>query len=97
MAGEIVSPSSVENDYITMAAAYAAAKIPVYLVLDPCVRRATVFTRPADGAYRAREEFAYGERIRLPLSVGTVEVDTGGLPVAPPAAQREAWPRHRTA
>lgn len=96
LACEIVSPSSVENDYLVKAAAYAVAKIGVYLVLDPYVRRAVLFTRPTDGAYRTREEFGYGETVELPLDVGTVRVDTGRLPVAPPRAQRDAWPRHRT-
>ncbi|MCT2591274.1 hypothetical protein LHJ74_15395 [Streptomyces sp. N2-109] len=35
--------------------------------------------------------------VELPLSSGSLRVDTGRLPVAPPAAQRAAWPPHRTA
>lgn len=96
LACEIVSPSSVENDYVINAAAYAVAKIGVYLVLDPYVRRAVLFTRPADGAYRTREEFGYGETVELPLGFAALRVDTGKLPVAPASAQRDAWPRHRT-
>ncbi len=93
---EIVSPSSVENDYVRKVTAYAHAKLPVYLVLDPYTQRAVLFTRPDGGSYRTREEFLYGEPIELPLPSGTVRLDTGRLPVAPPSSQREAWPRHRT-
>lgn len=96
LACEIVSPSSVENDYVRKVTAYAHAKIPVYLVLDPYTQRAVLFTRPDGGSYRTREEFVYGEPIELPLAPGPLRLDTGRLPVAPPSSQREAWPRHRT-
>ncbi|MDJ1138374.1 Uma2 family endonuclease [Streptomyces iconiensis] len=96
LAGEIVSPSSVENDYLAKTAAYAAAGIPVYLILDPYTRRALCYSRPADGAYRSREEFSYGEALTLPLPSGPVELDTGILPTAPAQSQRDAWPRHRS-
>lgn len=47
LAVEIVSPSSVENDYVLKPHAYAVAGIPASLVLDPCTRTWTLFTDPA--------------------------------------------------
>ncbi|MEV8017858.1 Uma2 family endonuclease [Streptomyces sp. NPDC086554] len=38
LAVEIVSPSSVENDYVIKPDAYAVARIPACLVLDPYTR-----------------------------------------------------------
>ncbi|MGY1436972.1 Uma2 family endonuclease [Streptomyces reniochalinae] len=95
LALEIVSRSSVENDYITKTDAYAAADIPVYLILDPYTRRATCYSRPEEGAYLVREACPYGETLTLPLPSGPLPVDTSSLPCAPPAARRTSWPRHR--
>ena len=50
---EVVSPSSVENDWIVKRVQYAVAGIPAYLVVDVAdQRRITLFTDPVDGDYR---------------------------------------------
>ncbi|MFJ9180767.1 Uma2 family endonuclease [Streptomyces sp. NPDC102360] len=49
LAVEIVSASSVENDYVIKPREYAAAGIPACLVLDPYTRAWTVFTDPSGG------------------------------------------------
>lgn len=54
LAVEVVSPNSIERDWITKRAEYAAAGIPAYLVID--VRDAehvslTLFENPREGAY----------------------------------------------
>ncbi|MFZ3596620.1 Uma2 family endonuclease [Streptomyces sp. BH104] len=54
LAVEIVSVSSVENDYVSKPREYAAAGIPVCLVLDP-----------SGGGYRERATGPYGKTLTL--------------------------------
>lgn len=51
LVGEVVSPGSVETDWITKRAEYARAGIPAYLVVDRHLGRLALFTEPTGGAY----------------------------------------------
>lgn len=102
LAVEIVSPSSVENDYVVKPHAYAAAGIPAYLVLDPYTRTWTLFGEPAPGAeagtaeYRLRAEGRYGETVAVDTGAARYLLDTSRLPAAKSWQLRDAWPAHRT-
>ncbi len=74
---EVISPSSIERDWITKRAEYAAAGIPAYLVID--VRDVTavgltLFENPRDGAYPDVPADA-------PLDVVSVHIDGVDIPI----------------
>ncbi|WP_165986552.1 hypothetical protein [Streptomyces sp. YIM 98790] len=54
-----------------------------------------VFARPSESGCLSRDTYPYGEGFELPLPSGPVRIAGGSLPVAPPHAQRDAWPSHR--
>ncbi|MGW5868172.1 Uma2 family endonuclease [Streptomyces sp. NPDC055239] len=93
---EIVSPSSVENDYVLKPRAYAVAGIPASLVLDPYTRAWTLFTDPAPTGYRERASGHYGKTVTIEAGERTLSVDTAPLPSAKEWQLRDAWPAHRT-
>jgi Uma2 family endonuclease len=90
---EVVSPSSVELDYVDKACAFARVPFAAYLILDPYVRRAVLHSQPADGIYHRREIVTYGDPVEIELPFGKVLLDTSKLPVAPKDEQREEWPK----
>jgi Uma2 family endonuclease len=96
LAVEIVSASSVENDYIVKPRAYAAAGIISYLVLDPYTRAWTVMTSPGLNGYQMRASGPYGKSVELPLHDRSWTLDSTGLPTARSSQLRDAWPTHRT-
>lgn len=51
-------------------AAYAAAELPVYLLVDREAGRVSVYSDPANGTYRLRQSHDYGEVVELPAPVG---------------------------
>jgi Uma2 family endonuclease len=56
--------------------AYAAAEIPVYLLVDRDTCRVSVYCDPASGTYRRRQSHEYGEIVELPDPVGiTLETE----------------------
>ncbi|WP_445330648.1 Uma2 family endonuclease [Streptomyces sp. GSL17-111] len=67
---EVISKGTAVNDYGPKKAAYATAKVPVYLVVDPYVGRCRVFTQPKDGDYASELTVDFG-----------VDVDLGDTPV----------------
>ncbi|MFJ6215856.1 Uma2 family endonuclease [Streptomyces sp. NPDC092296] len=89
---EVVSPSSVENDYLDKAVAYGSVPVPAYLILDPYTRRATLHSHPANGAYHRCEYFDYGDVVKVDLPAGQITLDTAELPAAPQDEQRSEWP-----
>ncbi|MER5729161.1 Uma2 family endonuclease [Streptomyces sp. NPDC002138] len=50
--------------------AYAAAGIPVYLLIDRDRHTLTVYSEPQDGRYVQDPAFAYGETVEIPDPVG---------------------------
>ncbi|MDO0935107.1 Uma2 family endonuclease [Streptomyces sp. DG2A-72] len=62
--------STDRRDPVALREAYAAARIPVYLVVDRADRSAAVFFEPMDGRYRSATMCAFGSMLRLPEPVG---------------------------
>ncbi|MCX4629178.1 Uma2 family endonuclease [Streptomyces sp. NBC_01443] len=57
---------------------YAAAGIPVFLLIDRDRHTLTVHSEPEDGTYRLDPAFAYGTTVKLPDPVG-ITLDTEAL------------------
>ncbi|MBW1597057.1 Uma2 family endonuclease [Streptomyces sp. JJ38] len=62
---EVISKGTAVNDYGPKKAAYATAKVAVYLVVDPYVGRCRVFTLPKDGDYASELTVDFGTEINL--------------------------------
>lgn len=77
MVGEIVSPSSVEDDREKKPRLYARGRVPIMLLVDPVCDppTVTVFSRLKDGAYAERTEVVMGEKLHVPEPVD-VTLDT---------------------
>ncbi|MFE4260464.1 Uma2 family endonuclease [Streptomyces sp. NPDC056883] len=82
---EVVSPSSVRNDYEVKDRAYARRGIPHYLIFDPYKAQCTTLWNPGPDGYRGRDVFPYGEKVTVHTGIGEVSLDTSALPVDPGA------------
>ncbi|MEV0092347.1 Uma2 family endonuclease [Streptomyces sp. NPDC050738] len=80
MAVEITSSDADTNqrDRIDKPIGYAAAGIPVYLLIDRDDDTVTVFSDPKGGAYQQRPSYPFGEAVELPAPVG-ITLDTEEL------------------
>lgn len=65
-----VTSSNWKNDLKTKVAAYAEAKVPVYVVVDRKHQRLHVLTDPAGNTYENHRPYAPGETVTLPDSLG---------------------------
>ncbi|MFF3909085.1 Uma2 family endonuclease [Streptomyces sp. NPDC001848] len=65
-----VTSSNWKNDLKTKVAAYAEAKVPVYVVVDRKHQRLHVLTDPAGNGYENHRPYAPGETVTLPDSIG---------------------------
>ncbi|WCN01238.1 Uma2 family endonuclease [Streptomyces sp. M92] len=78
MVVEVVSKSSVHQDYLTKRSIYAAGEIPVYLVLDPIMAQCVLLTKPTgegeEADYLTQEIVKFGDR--LPLEALGIDLDT---------------------
>ncbi|WP_330297956.1 Uma2 family endonuclease [Streptomyces sp. NBC_00503] len=83
---EVVSPSSVRNDYEVKDRAYARRGIPHYLIFDPYKAQCTTLWNPGPDGYRGRDVFPYGGTVTVETGIGEVSVDTAALPVDPGTA-----------
>lgn len=83
---EVVSPSSVRNDYEVKDRAYARRGIPHYLIFDPYRAECTTLWNPGPDGYRGRDVIPYGETITVEAGIGKVSVDTAELPADPGSA-----------
>ncbi|MGY0491997.1 Uma2 family endonuclease [Streptomyces sp. WG-D5] len=71
---EIVSPSNPDNDYRDKLADYPSMGIEHYLIVDPRVGTVEVHSDPADGRYRSKEPYIYGDTVPFgPWSVDTAD------------------------
>ncbi|ANZ16720.1 Uma2 family endonuclease [Streptomyces noursei] len=77
---EVISKGTGTNDYGPKKAAYAAAEIAVYLIIDPYLGRCRVFTHPQDGEYKRDLTLAYGEPIDLTDTVLGMTLQTEDFP-----------------
>ncbi|MEV0489061.1 Uma2 family endonuclease [Streptomyces atratus] len=65
-----VTSSNYKNDLRNKVAAYAEAKIPVYVIVDRKHSRVHVLTDPVGGEYDSHEIYAPGQTAELPGSIG---------------------------
>ncbi len=63
--------------------AYARRGIPHYLIFDPYRAECTALGNPGPDGFRDRDVVPYGETVVVEAGIGTVCVDTAGLPVDP--------------
>ncbi|MFG2114832.1 Uma2 family endonuclease [Streptomyces sp. NPDC048718] len=82
---EVVSPSSVRNDYEVKNRAYARRGIRDYLVFDPYQEHCVTFWHPGPDGYLGRDTFRYGGTVSVETSLGKLLIDTAPLPVDPKA------------
>ncbi|MFH9075060.1 Uma2 family endonuclease [Streptomyces alboflavus] len=62
---EVVSRATHYMDYGPKLTAYATAKIPLYLVVDPSTARCHLYSAPTGTDYARRLTVAFGEEIRV--------------------------------
>ena len=62
---EVISRSTAGNDYGPKKETYAAAGVPVYLIVDPYTREWHLHTLPKDGKYHGSVRFDFGVEIDL--------------------------------
>ncbi|MFJ3822730.1 Uma2 family endonuclease [Streptomyces nodosus] len=75
-----VTSGNWKNDLRTKVAAYAEAKIPVYVVVDRRHQRLHVLTDPAGDTYENHRVHAPGEVVALPDTIGAkVGLDVGQI------------------
>ena len=65
-----VTSTNWKNDLKTKVAAYAEAKVPVYVIVDRKHQRLHVLTDPAGSTYENHRPHASGELVTLPDSIG---------------------------
>jgi len=65
-----VTSGNWKNDLKTKVAAYAEAKVSVYVIVDRKHQRLHVLTDPTEGAYGNHRVHAPGETVTLPDSIG---------------------------
>ncbi|MFB7913942.1 Uma2 family endonuclease [Streptomyces sp. NPDC056061] len=83
-----VTSGNYNNDLRNKVAAYAEAKIPVYMIVDRKHGRLHVLTEPMGGGYDSHQVYAPGQSVTLPESIGTpVTLDVAEL-------VRAGRPRH---
>ncbi|CAL9459381.1 Uma2 family endonuclease [Streptomyces sp. Tu 3180] len=75
-----VTSSNWKNDLKTKVAAYAEAKVPVYVILDRKHQRLHVLTDPVEGEYATHRLYSPGQLVTLPDSIGAkVTLDGAGI------------------
>ncbi|MEU7022099.1 Uma2 family endonuclease [Streptomyces sp. NPDC046203] len=82
---EVVSPSSIRNDYEVKNRAYARRGIRDYLVFDPYQGHCVALRYPGPDGYLGRDTFPYGDTVPVDTRFGKLHIDTVPLPVAPKA------------
>ena len=75
-----VTSSNYNNDLRNKVAAYAEAKVPVYVIVDRKHGRVHVLTDPAGSTYDSHRVYAPGQTVTLPESIGAeVNLDVAAL------------------
>jgi Uma2 family endonuclease len=65
-----VTSANWKDDLRTKVAAYAQAKVPVYVIVDRKHQRVHVLTEPTVGGYKNHQFYAPGQSVVLPDSIG---------------------------
>ncbi|MFF0687944.1 Uma2 family endonuclease [Streptomyces albogriseolus] len=77
---EVISQKTADNDYGPKKDAYAAAGVPVYLIVDPYSGEWHLHTLPQDGKYHGSVCFDFGIEIDLTRTVVGLVLKTDGFP-----------------
>lgn len=77
---EVISRKTGANHYGPKKDAYAAAAVPVYLIVDPYTGRWHPHTKPKDGEYRGELSLDFGDEIDLTGTVVGLVLETGEFP-----------------
>ncbi|MFD7405114.1 Uma2 family endonuclease [Streptomyces sp. NPDC059866] len=77
---EVISKKTAANDYGPKKDAYAAAEVPVHLIVDPYTGRWHLYTQPKDGEYRGELSFDFGDGIDLTGTVVGLVLKTDEFP-----------------
>ncbi|MFF3514943.1 Uma2 family endonuclease [Streptomyces sp. NPDC002573] len=78
LVAELTSRATRDNDLTDKVEAYGKAGVPVYLVLDMQEKQAIVFGSPSAQGYEVRFSKPFGEKLRIPESLGCI-LDTDGF------------------
>jgi len=77
---EVISKDTARNDYEPKLATYAAAEVPVYLIVDPYTGKWHLHTLPKDGEYRGHQSLDFGYEIDLTGTVVGLVLKTDEFP-----------------
>ncbi|MPY55402.1 Uma2 family endonuclease [Streptomyces acidicola] len=87
---EVISKDTAANDYGPKLEAYAAAGVPVYLIVDPYTGECHLHTRPKGSEYRASLTLDFGDEVNLTQTPVGIKLSTDEFPREkgrPPAKQ----------
>ncbi|MFC5719070.1 Uma2 family endonuclease [Streptomyces gamaensis] len=74
---EVITKNTARNDYGPKKDAYAAAGVPVYLVVDPYAAHCTVHAEPHNGSYCVWPAIGFGDPVDLTGTAVGLAIDTG--------------------
>lgn len=77
---EVISKRTGANDYGSKKDAYAAAGVPVYLIVDPCTGEWHLHTLPKDGRYHGTVSLPFGKEVDLTGTVVGLVLRTDEFP-----------------
>ncbi|MEV6593663.1 Uma2 family endonuclease [Streptomyces acidicola] len=77
---EVIYKDTAANDYGPKLQAYAAADVPVYLIVDPYTGEWHLHTRPKGGEYRAHLTLDFGDQIDLTQTPVAIKLTTDEFP-----------------
>jgi Uma2 family endonuclease len=77
---EVISKDTAANDYGPKLETYAAAGVPVYLIVDPYTGQWHLHTRPKSGEYRANLTLDFGDEIDLTQTAVGIKLTTDEFP-----------------
>ncbi|TPQ18408.1 Uma2 family endonuclease [Streptomyces sporangiiformans] len=77
---EVISKGTAANDYGPKLETYAAAEVPVYLIVDPYTCEWHLHTRPKGGEYRANLTLDFGDEIDLTQTPVGITLTTDEFP-----------------
>ncbi|CAM5599954.1 hypothetical protein GCM10010329_50020 [Streptomyces spiroverticillatus] len=77
---EVISKDTAANDYGSKKATYAAAGVPVYLIVDPCTGEWHLHTLPKGDEYKGSLSLDFGESVDMTGTVLDLTLDTNDFP-----------------
>ncbi|MFI9766975.1 Uma2 family endonuclease [Streptomyces sp. NPDC052415] len=77
---EVISKDTAANDYGPKKSAYAAADVPLYLVVDPYQGRCHLYTNPKGDDYATETKVPFGDEVDLTGTVVDLTLRTDEFP-----------------